>query len=375
MKILSVEIARDPLEVNNFLYAAPSRSPNLESFTLKTGVRSKDIENSLQKAISTWTALKCLTLPRYYLRPSVLEAVASLHNLVSLELDYLNMLRYDHAAVIQDLSPNAFPKLKTFSFSSDPASASKLLQRNMPFFARLLEIHLNACYGAGDRDIQTFVLHLGKGCPKLKAVRLDLWLRPGFPKEDVSPLPSGVLEGLFPCRRLKVLEVGHPLPITVNDVNVEQMATAWPDLIAFVGAYEPDASLSVPINMGNSLSILSVFAKHFPMMEVLGLFFAGDKVIGFSGDLYPENEFQSLERLCVGVSAVPGGKLHDAAFLIASLCTQMPTVEIGPSQWYAGKDDQKWQDYQRQWEETNQFLEFAMRTKISGRAKMASTGG
>lgn len=375
MKTLKVEIVGDWLQVNNFFYAAASRCPNLESFTLQTDIMSIDIEDSLRKAISTWTALQSLTLPRYYLRLSVLEAVASLPELVSLELDYSNTFQYDHAAVVQDLSPNAFPKLQNFGFSSSPASACKLIQRNKPFFARLTEIHLNACYGTGDKDIQTFALHLGQGCPELTTLRLDLWLRPGFPKEDVSPLPSGVLKNLFPCRRLKIVVIGHPLPMTVNDVDVEQMATAWPDLIGFIGAYEPDSSLHVPQSMGNSLSILSTFAKQFPKMQVIGLFFASDKVVGFPGDLYPEHEFHNLEMLFVGLSAVPGGKLHDAAFLIASLCVQLPTVEIGPSQWYAGKDDPKWLDYRRQWEETTQFLEFAMRTKISGRAKMARTAG
>lgn len=370
VKILEVEIVGDSFAVNNFFYAAATKSPNLESFTLKTEIRSMDIEDSLRRAIGTWTALQDLTLPRYYLRPSILEAVASLPNLINLHPGYSHKPQYDEAVVLRDLPKNAFPKLQAFSFNSDPASACRLIQDHTGFFARLSSVHLIAPYGAEDADIQKFVHHLGKTCPSLSQVRLDLWLKPGFRKEAVSPLPSGIIESLYPCRGMLLVEIDHPLPITINETDVECMATAWPSLSVFGVGYECDSSLSIPDNMGNSLSILSAFAKHFPEMRSLGLFFARDRLVGFQGDLYPEHEFRNLEALCVGVSAGPGGKLHEVAFLIASVCAQLPTLDIGPSAWCLCNHHPKWPDYQRQWEVTEQLLEFAMRIQISGRAKM-----
>ncbi|KAG9045181.1 hypothetical protein FS837_006874 [Tulasnella sp. UAMH 9824] len=373
VKALEVEIVSDSLTVNNFLYAAARKSPNLESFTLKTDKSSIDVEDALRKAIGTWTALQSLTLPRYYLRPSILEDVASLPNLMYLQHTYWHDPQYDEAAVLRDLPRNPFPKLESFSFNGDPASTCRLIQSHTEFFARLSGLHLTAPYGAGDADIQKFFHHLGKTCPDLLCVKLDLWLTREFRKEDVSPLPLEILESLFPCRGLEVLAIGHPFPVTINETDVERMATAWPSLSIFAVGYEFDSSLPIPGNMGHSLSILSAFAKHFPRMQVLGLFFASEKFVGFQGDLYPEHEFLNLEKLIVGVSAVPGGKLHDAAFLIASLCIQKPIIRAGQSEWYSGEEHPKWPDHRRQWGETEQLLEFAMRTKISGRAKMLKT--
>ncbi|KAG8917286.1 hypothetical protein FRC01_002560 [Tulasnella sp. 417] len=118
MKVLEMEIVGDPLSVNNFFYAAATRSPKLESLTLKTDIKAMDVENSLRAAISNWTALQSLTVPRYYLRPSVLEAAASLPNLLSLQVNYLNKPQYDQAALLQDLPSNGFSKLETFGFNS-----------------------------------------------------------------------------------------------------------------------------------------------------------------------------------------------------------------------------------------------------------------
>lgn len=210
LKVLEVEIVQQSLALNNFFYAAATRSPNLESFTLETDIRSRDVEDSFLKAIRTWTALQHLIIPSYYLRPSVLEAVASLPNLESLEHAYRHKHLCDEAAMLQTLPPNAFPKLTTFDFNAEPASALRLIQNEEQLFARLSDVHLNAPYCTGDTDIQKFVQHLGKGCPQLECVELDIWLRSEVRKEDVSPLPSGVFESLFPCRELALLQIRHP---------------------------------------------------------------------------------------------------------------------------------------------------------------------
>ncbi|KAG9045182.1 hypothetical protein FS837_006875 [Tulasnella sp. UAMH 9824] len=373
VKFLEVEIVDESLAINNFFYAAATRSPNLESLTLQTNIKSRDVEDSFLRAIRTWKALQHLIIPSFYLRPSVLEAVASLPNLTSLEHAYRHKHHCDEAAMLQNLPPNAFPKLKTFDFNSDAASALQLIQTEEGFFARLFDLHLNAPYCAGDTDLQRFVQHLGKGCPQLVCVELDIWLRPGFRPEDVSPLPSGVFESLFPCRELTMLQIRHPLPVTFDDTDMERMAMAWPALDTLSLRCEPHPSLSTPDSMGNSLSILSAFAKHFPKLEILGLFFAKDKVVEFHGDLCPEHEFHHLDELYVGVSAVPGDKLHDAAFLIASLCIRAPMIDIGPNRWYTGEDDSNWPEYRRQWEEIEMLLKFAMRAKTHVRAKVPRT--
>ncbi|KAG8968652.1 hypothetical protein FRC05_001458 [Tulasnella sp. 425] len=371
---LEVELTGKVQAVNDFFYALAGRIPNLESFTLKTAIRALDIEDSLQRVISTWTSLETLKVPPYYLRPSILGAVASLPNLTTLEQDYTHCPPYDMATMLQELPPDALPKLENFGFNGNPASATQLAQTYPDLFARLNAIHLNAADGINDVEVLEFVGHLGISCLQLTYVSLNLCLSPIFRREGVNPLPVGVLEGLFPCRGLKMLEIGHPFPLTLNETDVERMATAWPNLTVFNANDEPDLSLPMRGDIGNSLSVLQAFAKHFPMMAELGLFFAQDEVPTFSGDLYPEFEFHRLEGLCVGVSAVPGGKLHDVGFLIASLCKVEPEIRSGVSNWYVGLDRPEWEEHERQWEETSKFLEFAMRTKDAGRARIEGMG-
>ncbi|KAG8944659.1 hypothetical protein FRC04_001623 [Tulasnella sp. 424] len=369
VKYLEVELTGGVESVNDFFYAlAQGRIPNLETFILKTPTPALDIEDSLQKVIGTWKILENLLVPPYYLRPSILGAAASLPNLKVLAQDYTHRPPYDLATTLKEFPQNAFPKLEKLGFNGNPTSAKQLASNYSSLFTRLEDIYLNAADGVNDAEVMEFVRHLGKNCPQLTAVLLDLCLSPGFRREGMSPLSVGVLEGLFPCRGLKTLIIGHPFPLTINENDVERMAAAWPELTILGMNEEPDLSLQTPGDTGNSLSILQAFAKHFPMMVELGLFFAQDQVPTFSGNLYPEFEFHHLKALRVGVSSVPGGRLHDVGFLIASLCKLEPEINVGVSDWYVGSDCPEWEEHRRQWEEASKFLEFAMRTKSACRA-------
>ncbi|KAG8944664.1 hypothetical protein FRC04_001628 [Tulasnella sp. 424] len=352
LESLEVELTGSSQRVNDFFSGLAGRIPNLKSFTLKTTTNALDIESSLQRTVN-------LRSSRF---PSKSESTGS-------RITYIPS--YDADAMLQELPQDGFPKLKTFDFNANPASANRLVQEYSGLFARLSIIHLNAKDGVNDAEVLEFTRHLGATCPHVTRVLLDLLVDPTLQRDDLTPLSVGVLAALFPCRDLKVLEIGHPYPITLNEDDVERMAAAWPKLNTLYVCIDPDLSLPIPGDMGNSLSVLQAFARHHPMIRELGLFFAKDKTLTFSGDLWAEFEFHRLERIDVGTSAVPGGRLQDTGFLIASACKLMPEIDMGTSNWYVGIECPEWEEYQQKWEETVKHMEFAMRTKSAGRARMS----
>lgn len=373
VKSLELELTGDsPHLVDNFFHTLAGRTPNLKAFTLKTFTPAISVEESLTKAISSWRNLKTLIVPPYYLRPSIMKAVASLPNLTTLDQYYHRHPPYDEAAMLKELSENTFPKLQTFGLNTNPAFAQRLVQKHPALFTRLKEILIDSARGVSDKEVLNLTRQLGRDCVGLSRISLNFCLGLLPETEETSPLSFRVLESLFPCRKLKMLEIAHPYPLIINKTDVEKMAGAWSELEILNISNEPDLSLPIPGDMGNSVSILSTLARHFPKIQALGLFFAKDQTLRYSGDLYPDFEFHRLESLCVGISPVPGGCPQEIGFLIASLCMVQPMIDIGATAWYVASDCPEWEEYQRQWEETDKFLELAMRTKIAGRAKTSS---
>lgn len=369
VKSLEVELLGDSQAVDDFFHTLAGRTPHLKSFTLKTPIPAIHIEGSLQKAISSWKNLKTLMVPPYYLRPSILKVVASLPDLTIVEQCYSHHPPYDESAMLKELPENPFPKLRTFGLNANPAAAQRLVQNHPNLFTRLTGVLIDSASGVSNGEVLKLARQLGRECTGLTRISLNfcLGMLPGT--EETSPLSFQVLESLFPCKKLDSLEITHPYPLVVKEMHVERMAAVWPNMKVFNVSNEPDSSLPISGDMGNSFSILSAFARYFPNMEILGLFFAKDQTLKFSGNLYPRFEFHKLENLSVGVSAVPGGSSQEIGFLIASVCAVLPRIESGVSNWYVGMDRPEWVEYQRQWEETEKYLELAMRTKIASRAQ------
>ncbi|KAG9045180.1 hypothetical protein FS837_006873 [Tulasnella sp. UAMH 9824] len=350
---LEVELLGNSQSLDDFFHTLAGRTPHLKTFTLKTPTPAILIEGSLQKAISSWRNLEILMVPPYYLRPSILKVVASLPSLTILEQCYTHHPPYDESAVLKELPENPFPKLETLCLNANPPSTQSLIQKHPTLFTRLTGVLIDSACGVSDGEVLKLARQLGRECAGLTRISLNFCLGLLPETEEASPLSFQVLESLFPCRKLNLLEITHPYPLTVNEMDVERMAAAWPSMKVFNLSNEPDLSLPISGDMGNSFPILSAFARHFPNMEILGLFFAKDQTLKFPGNLYPEFEFHRLESLSVGVSAVPGGSSQETGFLIASVWMDRP----------------EWVEHQGQWEETRKYLELAMRTKIASRAQ------
>ncbi|KAG8985473.1 hypothetical protein FRB90_004684, partial [Tulasnella sp. 427] len=255
------------------------------------------VELSLHRAIGTWQTLQHLVLPEFYLTPSILQATASLLHLVTLSQGYSHKGGYEAAGILRDLSGHAFPAIEGFAFNCELASAIQLNRQSGGLFSRLKGIHINTSNGVDNAGVAEFARYLGQECRQLESIAMDLFLPLRFRAEIIPALSVEVLEGIFPCRALRMLSIGHPLPIVIQAADVERAAAAWPGLVVLSITVDPDLSLPIPDDIGNSWLTLSAFAQHLPRMQQLGLYFAKADIITFTGDLYPPYEFQDLKRL------------------------------------------------------------------------------
>ncbi|KAG8980966.1 hypothetical protein FRB90_007370 [Tulasnella sp. 427] len=354
--------ARTPDDINNFFAALEGRQLNLKSFTLRCSDAPEEVKQAFSQAVSTWTGLRYLSIPTFYFTPPVLQAVMVLPELVTLELNYLTKSDFEAPAVLQYLSPNAFPALEGFAFRSNLVSdALQIARESTESFSRLKTLHVNASDGVGNADVLAFVRHLGLNCQQLEQVSLNLCLTTKTEAQDLTPLSVGVLEGLFPCRGLKVMAIEHPLPITLHAADVERAAAAWPKMTELFLTSDPDLSYALTHSAGNSWLILPAFAQHFPCIQRLGLYFAKTDLdfLSSSGDLDPTFEFRELEVLTVGLSVAPG-EPEDVGRWIAGLCRENPEIEAGTSDWYVGSYwEEKWANV-RKWGEVEKFLKLSM---------------
>ncbi|KAG8900481.1 hypothetical protein FRC01_010121, partial [Tulasnella sp. 417] len=106
------------------------------------------------------------------------------------------------------------------------------------------------------------------------------------------------------------------------DEDVAEMGNNWPAMSDLTLCHAPH----VKRDLGVDFSILSSFAKSFPNLQELRLFF-GKEVLPFDGDLYPDHRFRMLKTLGVGLSPIPRSGTRDIGFLLASLCQSPPSVE------------------------------------------------
>ncbi|KAG9036378.1 hypothetical protein FS837_001696, partial [Tulasnella sp. UAMH 9824] len=103
-----------------------------------------------------------------------------------------------------------------------------------------------------------------------------------------------------------------------------EMGKNWPVMDSLILCPAP----LVKRELGVSFNILPLFAKSFPNIRELQLFF-GTEVPEFDGDLYPTYRFKKLGILGVGLSRIPNGQTRNIGFLLASICQHPPLIKFG----------------------------------------------
>ncbi|KAG8916782.1 hypothetical protein FRC01_002873 [Tulasnella sp. 417] len=363
-----------PSKANEVFKAIVHRTPSLVTFSLEARVRDINIDISLARWLETTTKLKDLSFPPYYLTPDLIRALGSLPKLKRIEQNIKFAHTSDSTRLLQSLPPGTFPSLIQISFNATLSEARKLLSASQDVGSRLRQIDLHACGDLDSDDVLNFVRCVAENCPLMTNLILDLFERLETGERFISPLEMTMLESLYPCKRLQALEIAYPLPFTFQEDDVERMGRAWPQMFSLDVCPEPDYAYPLSGHMGNSLSILSVFARALPKLRALGLYLNKQEAPPFTGNLYPRDQFKELSELRFGFSPVPKGQLRQVGFYIASLCKNKPVIDLSLSRYYTGTFPNDYEERERAWEKVEDMVHFAMEVKLAGLTSLRETG-
>lgn len=372
LKDLYLEVSTRTVSTANEVFKAINhRTPSLITFHLQARVQGSGVETSLAKWLQTAVNVEDISLPPYYLTPALIRTLGSLPKLRSIKQS-LGFTHTTHSSEgLQSLPPGSFPKLTQLSFNATPLAAARLLSTSQGIASRLNRVALFA-YGSLDtEDILKFAQIVAQNCPVITELALDLFTDSG--EQSASPIPMALLESLYPCTGLKSLEIGLPSPFAFREEDVERMGRAWPQMITFDVCPDPDFTFPLAGQVGSPLSILSVFAKALPGLELLSLFLNVQEAPPFTGNLWPRHQFQNLTEIYFGLSHVPGGSLRQVGFYIASFCKKRPAISYGESAWHTRNLPNDWDQTAAAWEEVDDTVGFAMDVKLAGLSSLRDT--
>lgn len=361
--------------INEVFNASIGRTPNLVIFHLEATVSGVTVDTALARWLQATPNLEEISLPRYYLTPLLVRAMGSLPRLKTLDESYKSTGHPgDQSEVVQHFPPDTFPGLINLGLNATPSVAWRLLLASQEIGSRLSHIVLHVPDNLDTKDLLIFTSHVVENCSRMTELSLDLFNRPVCRALNTSPLPMALLESLYPCTRLKRLEIEHPFPFKFQEDDVVRMGRAWPQIVHLAVCPHPDFGFPISDQMGSSLSILAAFAKSLPNLEVLSLYINQEGHLSLGDNLYPQWQFRNLTELDVGLSAVPRDRLRDVGFYIASLCRKRPWITYGEKEWHSGlvPDDQD--KIEAAWNEVQDIAGSAMEVKRAGRLRKTGTG-
>lgn len=363
--------------VNEVFNATIGRTPNLLIFHLEATVSGVRVDTVIARWLQATPNLEEISLPRYYSTPTLVRVLGFLPRLKTFDQSFKSAgHRGNQSEVAQHFHPDTFPSLIRLGLNATPSVAREFLLASQGIGTRISRIVLHALDNLDTKDLLIFTRHVAENCSGMTELFLNLFNGPDPRASDISPLPMALLESLYPCTRLKALNIGHHFPFRFHEDDVERMGRAWPRMIYFKVCADPNFGFPPSDQMGSSLSILAAFAKSLPNLEDLGLYITQEGHLSFGDNLYPQWQFRKLKKLYVGLSAVTRDRLCDIGFYIASLCREHPRLTYGETNWHSGlaPDDRgKIKEIKAAWKEVQEIVGFAMEVKWAGRPRFRET--
>ncbi|KAG8914853.1 hypothetical protein FRC00_010339 [Tulasnella sp. 408] len=364
----SFNMAReDPetLEIQQAFGTLQKRKLRLKTFLFSASVIGESSEAALALWLKDMDRLEEIVLPPYYITARILNSIKTLPQLQIIRQIIDSKYQDSDTGMLGTLPSGSFPSLVELTFTATPTAARHLLFNSTTSFTSLTTLHLHATKDIKADQVLAFTQQLAAHCPTITSIELALFLGPAFRDQGASVLPIGILESLYPCKHLNDLKINHPLPLKLNGADVENMAHAWPQISHLCLCSDPNFSFPVTEQMGNSLSILSVFALHLPYLITLGLYFNGEDRVTFGGYLYPRCQFTQLRSLIVGLSPDPKTHTRDLGFYLASLCSEPVSVSWGIRGWMPKRMPPDAAECEKAWRDVKEVMAFAMRVKLA----------
>ncbi|KAG8945177.1 hypothetical protein FRC04_001156 [Tulasnella sp. 424] len=335
---------------------AAGQTPNLKSLRIELSLPAKELDNALASWFSKLPLLHSVTLPRYYQTSAIVRALGTLTDLRQLNVGYKAKQELSADGQCFSFTPGMFTKLEKLEIDAPLDQLTQLFQTSQRF-TQLNEVILSSIDLESPGQIFNLSVTIAQRCPDITAVTLNFY-RPSTDQDwnisfqDIQPLVA--------CHCLKVFEIMHNSPISVNENDLRVMASAWSRIEVLNLCSKPPRRNSKPVAGGLPLRLLPVIASLFPTLRVLGIYIDMEAVVQFDGKILPEREFQSLRVLDVGTSGIPNIGQVPLGFFIGALCKSDVQIVCGrPLRGFQRGNFQ----YALQWSSVREIKRMVVRSK------------
>ncbi|RPD68830.1 hypothetical protein L226DRAFT_540367 [Lentinus tigrinus ALCF2SS1-7] len=288
-----------------------SRSPSLTNLDLCLEEHMGNFEDYVLVLLRGLPHLQRVSVPIYALTPRLLTELSRLKHIAIINLTHPARAEPGNRADVAHFSPtlanNAFPALRSLSFSAQVEHAAQLLRDSL-FPAQLTELHLKAIMIATPDALQDLFSAIRDRCTSLVQLSVDYIIAPD--SQLTSPPPPlherptiATFRPLFSARHIRAFEFRWDYALAISDDDMEEFASSWPSLESLHLNPEPVPEPNVP---GLNLRVLLPFARYCPNLRHLGLHVDARTI----PDLAPTPRsqrmprFRRLETLAVGLSAI-----------------------------------------------------------------------
>ncbi|KIJ42979.1 hypothetical protein M422DRAFT_779872 [Sphaerobolus stellatus SS14] len=358
--------------INNFLLELPTFSPGLQALVIRASYSVTKIQATLCEMFPMLPCMQEVSLPRYWLTPKIILALAMVRSLRRVDWEYIANGQGELNDITNFVTPifrSGFHNLSDLSLEIDIPVAhrflasSGLFKQLSSFFIRTVNVptpsHL--------RDLLQVFFENGS---ILKKLFID-----GFPNspraaEKESIVTSETLEAILDSSQLTHFSLYWPAHLHIMDTDIELLSRKSPKLQRLSLGPWP----YFPAAPSLTLEALFPLLRNCPKMEYIGLYIDTTIIPPIPKDI--RRPFKRMHIFNFGFSHLDDGKTEKMALLLSRLCTLQPhfqtlSVLSGPGWEMVYRDAYKETDGSyKNWKTVSQFLPMLVTCRDEERLKV-----
>ncbi|KAH8113197.1 hypothetical protein DFH11DRAFT_1545300 [Phellopilus nigrolimitatus] len=347
LRIGVIEEGDQPLDI--LFDDITERAPLISEFTIHVGSVTEN-ESSISKLLSRLVYLKTFTLDPFSPSQTMLNALASLQNLQTVQL--ISDIGAYSSTKFQKLNADgAFPRLKSIPLYCDLESVCLLLG-SPNAFKNLLELDLRNADIHKENTCELVHLYslfnlIPRVCLLFRrlAVKGNTWSR----VQD-DPIQAENLRPLTLLSQLEMLklDLAHPIDVTNNQLvdifgKCNSLTTLVLNTRPLVMRFSPSLTLDV----------LQLLSENCPQLIELGLY-VDARVIPNTPDLLHARGFRNLQVLDLGASPI-----YDSGNVSLYLSRIIPSQCTFVISWSGGAQGRKTEGFIERWREVEKDVSVA----------------
>ncbi|KAG8991372.1 hypothetical protein FRB93_002834 [Tulasnella sp. JGI-2019a] len=236
------------------------RRVSLSHLTLAIPDYDEAFLKHLTPILSSQTCLVSASLPSYLAAHDVVAALGQLPHLKEYTLCDNRSLR----GMKFNWPPGSFASLEKLSLVAPLSDVGEVMGEE--YQSRLQSLDITCETPVEHGQLQSLSTKLSTSLPHLTSLSLFLYSK-DFIKDC---LPFHSLLPLLQCRALSTLVIGHTTPLIYTEGDIKMMGEAWPcmdRLRLCADPVYPESELP-----GQPLGSISLFARYFPNLALLGIY-------------------------------------------------------------------------------------------------------